>query len=362
MPARSEVHGQYPWLSRPLAAVTTSLAAVMLFCGTLGLVFLPAELRRIFNMHCVSVTHCLDLGARRPLLALAWSMDRTGKAGWKHHLSLQPSDGKSPGTELQIENLRPASLAKANGTGRVFIGDWRGAIYALDLQDLAPRQIADHKDGGVAVLAASADGKWLLSQGANFLHAFESSEPRERWRLHDVVPYCFVVRPDAPQAVIVNPRKEIVEIDLLTGRTLRTLAQSKELLLNISLDADGNKLALIGSDGGVQVLDSHTGKVLWNWRPRRLKIAAGRVVAFSPSGKLLVTASEESGESLSLWNATTGQQLKKLQGHTSMIIGAAFDECGMLRSWGSDGTIRAWDLNTGHTTGVATITVPPSAG
>ncbi len=364
MPARSDVPGQCQWLTRLLAAAVVSLTAVLFFVGLLGIVFLPAEARRIFNAHCVSVTQCIDLGARRPLLALSWSMERTGNTGWKHHLSLQPSDGRSPGQELQLENLSPMSLAKAALVDHVFIGDWCGAIYSLDLQqaELSPQPFAEHNDGSVAALAASADGEWVLSQGTDFLHGFQRSDSQERWQLYDVAHNCFVIRPDALRVIIANRRKEIVEIDLATGRTLRTLARTEHSLLNMALDAEGNKLALVGADGCIQLLDSHTGKTLWSWRPRRQQIAAGRIAAFSPSGKFLVTAAEEGSESLTLWNTATGQQLKKLQGHTSMIIGAAFDERGMLRSWGSDGTIRAWDLNTGLTTRVATITVPPSAG
>jgi WD40 repeat protein len=208
-------------------------------------------------------------------------------------------------------------------------------------------------------LATSADGKWVLSQGAFHLHAWNVQTQSEQWRRDDVSPYCFAVRPNAPAAIIGNSRGELIEIDLESGQTLRNLGLAGDALLVIGLSADGDNLAVLRADGGLTLLDSRTGALHWETQPRRSRIAAGRIVSFSPCGTLLVTAGEEDSKSLSVWSVASGERIRELHGHENVVIGAAFADSGLLRSWSADGTIRTWNLKTGVATQVATI-APPS--
>jgi WD40 repeat protein len=49
-----------------------------------------------------------------------------------------------------------------------------------------------------------------------------------------------------------------------------------------------------------------------------------------------------------IWDASTGQCLKTLQGHTSCIWSVAFNPVGNTVASGSDdGTIKLWDVDTG---------------
>jgi hypothetical protein len=67
-----------------------------------------------------------------------------------------------------------------------------------------------------------------------------------------------------------------------------------------------------------------------------------RSVAFSPTGKWLITASDD--QTARVWNAATGERLHVLEGHAGRVNSAAFSYDGtkiVTASW--DDTVRIWD-------------------
>jgi WD40 repeat protein len=84
--------------------------------------------------------------------------------------------------------------------------------------------------------------------------------------------------------------------------------------------------------------------------------------AFSPDGTLLATASRDG--TARIWDATTGEALQILTGHTSTIFDLAFSPDGArLATAGYDAEVRVWDVTSGqellvlsgHTSGVNTV-------
>jgi WD40 repeat protein len=70
-------------------------------------------------------------------------------------------------------------------------------------------------------------------------------------------------------------------------------------------------------------------------------------VAFSADGQLLASASDDN--TLALWDARTGHELRTLSGHTSTVSGVAFARAGrVLASASHDGTVKLWDAQTGQ--------------
>ncbi len=74
------------------------------------------------------------------------------------------------------------------------------------------------------------------------------------------------------------------------------------------------------------------------------------VLAFSPTGKILASGSED--ETVRLWNPELGRQLHVLDGHTGAIRALAFSRDGaLLASGGDDHIIRIWDTSSGGLVG-----------
>jgi len=65
-------------------------------------------------------------------------------------------------------------------------------------------------------------------------------------------------------------------------------------------------------------------------------------VAFSPDGQRIVTASMD--KTARVWDAETGQELRKFEGHTKTVTCVAFSPDGKRIATASvDKTARVWD-------------------
>src|SRR6266498_4132641 len=112
----------------------------------------------------------------------------------------------------------------------------------------------------------------------------------------------------------------------------------------IAFSPDSNRIVSGSDDQSVRVWDAKTGEQLRELQGHTSWVSS---VAFSPGGNKIVSGSGD--HSVRVWDAKTGEQLRELQGHTSCVKSVAFSPDGnKIVSGSEDHSVRVWDAKTGE--------------
>jgi predicted NACHT family NTPase len=113
---------------------------------------------------------------------------------------------------------------------------------------------------------------------------------------------------------------------------------------SVALSPDGRTLASGSLDKTIKIWNMSTGQEIRTLNGHSIAVFS---VAFSPDGRTLASGSGD--KTIKIWNMATGQEILTLNGHSELVLSVAFSPDGRTLASGSwDKTIKIWNILTGQ--------------
>jgi len=138
--------------------------------------------------------------------------------------------------------------------------------------------------------------------------------------------------------------------DAESGQELRTLSCSRSgargdlEVIKVAFSSDGQLLTAANNDTGVTIWEVSSGKQVSEFRS---SAGLDRVVDVAPDARQAATAAADF-KSVELWDLTTGNKIRTLQGHSDSLRTLLFSHDGRHLASGGDLVAKVWDVASGQ--------------
>ncbi len=240
-------------------------------------------------------------------------------------------------------------------------------IGSEDIGSLAARDI-----GSLGSVVFSPDGNTIASCGGNDIHLWDSQTNQLLKTLigHTDSVNSVVFSPDRKTIASASNDRTIRLWNVNTREHIKTLMGHTNSVSSVVFSPDGNTIASGSNDKTIRLWNANTGELLKTLKGHIENI---NTVAFSPNGKTIISGSGRLvyrgeredvgtcvGQEIRLWNAHTGELLKILKGHISVVNSVVFSPdgntiasasghwCGYESKASAGEEIRLWNAHTGE--------------
>lgn len=264
------------------------------------------------------------------------------------------------------------SVAFSPDGQQVLAGSWdrsSAQLWSMTTGQQVRRFAAD--SGTVGSVAFSPDARLVLTGGYDYpVRLWDAATGAEVRRFNKADHAAF--SPDGrfvATSGLPDGREGMTLWDVSTGKEIRRF---NGRIVDIAFSPDGRFLVTGGYDKTARLWDVATGKEQRQFKGLPIWLGTGTAVAFSPDGRFVLFGSGTHAfypdNAARLWNAATGQQLRRFSGHSNTVLSVKFSTDGRFVLTGSrDGTARLWDSASGkqvrsfegHTASVNSVAFSP---